>query len=53
MINITFSFNDGEVSDVSWINPTELYIQIKENKDQYANRLSALELLINYFECKI
>ena len=51
--NITFSFNDGEVSDVSWINPTELYIQIKENKDQYANRLSALELLINYFECKI
>ncbi len=43
-----FTFKDGEVSKIAWINLTELQQRILNNPDEYANRLGALTLLQHY-----
>lgn len=46
--NQEFVFEDGEVSEVKWIEPNDLYNQIKNNPSEYANRLGAISLLKFY-----
>ena len=46
--NQDFVFEDGEVSEVKWIAPDELYSQILNNPKEYANRLGAISLLQFY-----
>jgi isopentenyldiphosphate isomerase len=44
----TFIFEDGEVSEVKWIKPEQLYDNIIHNQKEYANRLGAITLLKFY-----
>ena len=44
----SFTFTDGEVSEIKWIKPLELEQNIRHNPDEYANRLGALTLLQFY-----
>lgn len=46
--NQEFAFADGEVSDVTWINPAELRRNIQDKPKEYANRLGAVSLLEFY-----
>ena len=46
--NHQFSFIDGEVSEVMWIEPEILRNHIVNNREEYANRLGALTLLLFY-----
>lgn len=46
--NQKFIFEDGEVSEVRWINPELLYNNILQNPNDYANRLAAVTLLKFY-----
>ena len=43
-----FIFEDGEVSEVMWINPEELHNNILHKPQEYANRLGAVTLLKFY-----
>lgn len=43
-----FVFEDGEVSEVTWIAADALRNNILQNPDEYANRLGALTLLEFY-----
>ena len=43
-----FIFEDGEVSEVKWIDPKQLYDSIIQNSKEYANRLGAITLLRLY-----
>ena len=43
-----FIFEDGEVSEVKWIAPKQLYDSIIQNPKEYANRLGAITLLRLY-----
>ena len=43
-----FKFTDGEVSEVKWIEIDELYNNIINNPQEYANRLGAISLLKFY-----
>lgn len=46
--NQKFIFEDGEVSEVMWIEPDILYNNIIQNTKEYANRLGAITLLKLY-----
>jgi len=46
--NQQFTFEDGEVSEVMWIEPDILYNNIVQNTKEYANRLGAITLLKLY-----
>ena len=46
--NQQFTFVDGEVVDVMWIEPENLRNNIINNRTEYANRLGALTLLMFY-----
>ncbi len=50
--NQKFIFEDGEVSDIKWIDINDLKENILNNKDEYANRINALNLLIDYLKNK-
>ena len=43
-----FIFEDGEVSEVMWINPNILYNNVLQKNKEYANRLGAITLLNFY-----
>ena len=43
-----FIFEDGEVSEVMWINPNVLYNNILQKNKEYANRFGAITLLNLY-----
>ncbi len=47
-----FSFTDGEVCDVKWVNIAELEQNILHNPQEYANRIGALSLLKIYLNNK-
>jgi len=42
-----FVFEDGEVSEVMWIKPEELYNNIIQKQKEFANRLGAITLLLH------
>lgn len=46
--NHPFVFEDGEVSEVKWIDPAQLRDNIIQKPDEYANRLKAVALLAFY-----
>ena len=46
--NQKFVFEDGEVSEVMWIEPETLLCNIMQNPKEYANRLGAVSLLRLY-----
>ena len=46
--NQKFVFEDGEVSEVMWIEPETLLCNIIQNPKEYANRLGAVSLLRLY-----
>ena len=48
--NQKFIFADGEVTEVRWIKPKDLHDNIKTNSEEYANRLVAIAILLEYLE---
>ncbi len=41
------NFNDGEVQEVKWIDKDELYNNLLNNQQEFANRLKSFELLVD------
>lgn len=48
--NQKFNFTDSEVSEVKWIKPDNLRDNIIKNPGEYANRLAALTILLEYLK---
>lgn len=48
--NQKFVFTDGEVSEVRWIKPENLCDNIMKNSKEYANRLVAITILLEYIK---
>ena len=46
--DVKFEFIDGEVAEVKWMQPAEVYYNIMDNRAEYANRMVAIDLLLKY-----